>query len=184
MIVVAERIDIAAVRAALHRRRGHDHGMLQRVDEDAHIDELARPELQLGIVEGRLDLHRAGCLVDLIVDDEQGAGVDDRRIVGVERLDFDRSLGHGAVDRAELLLRQIEDHRDRLNLSDHDDAIRIGGMDDIAGIDGADAGAPIDGRADGRIVERGFGTVYGGLVGLQLGRELRHGRRLRVGLLL
>ena len=40
-------IDEGAVRAALHRRgRHHDH-MRQRVDEEPHVDELARPELQV-----------------------------------------------------------------------------------------------------------------------------------------
>ena len=66
-----------------------------------------------------LELDRAGGLVDLVVDHLELAAVDHRLVVGAEH--FDRQgapFGHRAVDVAELLLRQGEQHRDRLQLRD------------------------------------------------------------------
>ncbi len=118
-IVVLDDVHEGAVRTALHRAGRDHHDLLQRVDQQPHIDELPGPELQVGVGKFGLELHRAGGLVDLIVDDPEHAAVDHR--VVVRALRFDR--------RADLCRRRsltwersccgrVEQHRDRLQLRD------------------------------------------------------------------
>ena len=83
----------------------------ERVDEQPHVDELPRPKLQVGVGEFRLQLDRAGGLIDLVVDDLQRAAVDDGLVVGAEGVDRQRTLREGLVDLRQLLLRQREDNR-------------------------------------------------------------------------
>ena len=67
-VVVLEHIDEGAVGAALDGGGRHHNDGAQRVDQHPHIDELAGPELQIGVGKLTLDLHRAGGLIDLVVD--------------------------------------------------------------------------------------------------------------------
>src|SRR5690349_13417476 len=68
-IIVLDDIDECPVRPALHGS-GWDHqDLLERIDQQADVDELPRPKLQTGIWEFSFQLHRAGCLVHLVVDD-------------------------------------------------------------------------------------------------------------------
>src|SRR5205807_456550 len=105
--VVLDDIDIGAGRAALHSRGGNNYDLAQSVDQDSHVGELAGPELQLIIREYGLEPHRAGGLIDLIVDDQHFAVVD-RLAVGPERLDRQHALGEATVEIREGLLWQVE----------------------------------------------------------------------------
>ncbi len=154
LVVRLHDIDEGAVRSALHGRGRRHHHLLERVGQQPDVDEAARPELQLAVGEFGLELDRAGRRIDLIVDDLELAGLDHGLVVGAERVHRQRAAGERAIDLAELLLRQGEQHRDRLELGDDDDAARVGGVHDVALVDLADAGAAGD-RRDDRWCSRG-----------------------------
>ncbi len=182
-VVVTHRVNEGAVRPALHRAgRHHDH-LLQRVDQQPHVDELSGPQLDIGVRELGLQFHRAGRCVDLVVDHGQLAVVDHRIVVGTQRVDRQRSLGEAAIDLVEVLLRQVEQHRDRLDLGDDDDARRAGGVHDVAFVDHAHAGAAVDRGDDGRIAQRRARVLDRRFVGLNQRLILLHERALGIGLL-
>src|SRR5205085_8392557 len=129
---------------ALHGRGWNGHHLLQRVGQHAHVDELPRPELQVGVGEFRLHAHGPGRLVHLVVDDLQGAAVEHRLAVGVERLDRHLAPCGRGVDLGQLLLRQREDYGDWPDLRDHHDAgVGVDGTHQVALVDHADAGATV-----------------------------------------
>src|SRR5262249_31256532 len=130
-IIVLGDVDEGAVRAALDGGGRHHDGVLERVDQELHVDELAGPKLQALVGKLGLELHRAGGLVDLIVDYHELAAIDHRAVVVAERLHRQRPLCEGPVDLGQLLLRQGEDEGDRPDLGDHHDAGGIGRMDDV-----------------------------------------------------
>ena len=103
-IIVGDDIGEGAVRPPLYGRGWDDHDLAQGLDEHAGIDELARPELQVGVGKIRLHAHGAGGLVDLIVDDLQAAAVEYGLAVRLQRLDADGTGGERGVDVFELLL--------------------------------------------------------------------------------
>ena len=88
-------------------------------------------------------------------------------------------LGHRPVDVGQILLRQGEQHGDRLHLGDDDDAA-LGSAHEVADVDQAHAGAPVDRGDDARIAEHGARVLDGGFVGFDLRLELRDERALRV----
>ena len=157
--------------------RNH-HDAFERVDEQADIDELPRPQLQAGVGKLRLHPDRPGRRVDLVVDDLQGAAIE-LFAVGAERLDRQRLFRLRRVDLKQLLLRQGEEHAHRAQLGDHDDA-GIAGTHQVAFVDHADAGAPVDGRDDGGVLQERLGVGDGGVVEPELGRELVDQRLLGV----
>ena len=63
-----DHIDKGAGSAMLNRCDRHDVGVVQRVDEQLHIDELVGKEDLLFVVEYRPQLDGAGRRVDLVVD--------------------------------------------------------------------------------------------------------------------
>src|SRR5262249_27992897 len=160
-VVVLHHIDVGAGGAALDgRSRDHDH-LVERFDQQPHVDELARPELQAGVGKLGLELYGAGCGVDLVVDNLDVALVDG--VTGrPKRVDRQGSFGHALVELRQVLLRQVEQHADRLDLGDHHDAIGVGGAYDVALVHHADTGPTRDRRDDvgvgedgPRIVDRG-----------------------------
>ncbi len=74
--VVLDHIHERPGRPALHRRGRHHHHLAQRVDQQLDVDELPRPELQIGVGKLALDLHRAGGRIDLVVDHHHLAAVE------------------------------------------------------------------------------------------------------------
>ena len=123
--------------------------------------------------------HRAGGLVDLVVDHLQRAPIERRAAIGVEGFDGERACGLGRVDLRELLLRQGEEYADGPKLRDDHDA-RVGGAHEIAFVDHADAGAAVGGRQDRRVVEERFGVGDSGVVELDLRGKLIDEGALRV----
>ena len=77
-VVVLDHVDERAVRPALDGGGRHHHHLAQRIDQHPHIDELAGPELEIGVGKLGLELHRAGGLVDLVVDHQHLALVERR----------------------------------------------------------------------------------------------------------
>src|SRR4029453_2556820 len=106
----------------------------------------ARPKVEVGVGKFRLHLHGAGSLVDLVVHDLQNAAIDHGLVIAAERLDDQRTARERALDAAQLLLRQAEEHRDRLDLRDDDDgaAAAVATAHDVAFVDLPDPGAPGD----------------------------------------
>ena len=178
-----DHIDEGAGGAALHRAgRHHDH-LLQGIDRQPHIDELARPELLVGVGKFGLELHCAGRLIDLVVDHLQRALVDQCAGVGLQRLHRQRTFGEGRIDLRHVLLRQVENHVDRLELGEHHQPAGVGRAHHIADVDQADAGAAVDRRGDLGVAENGARIVDRRLIGFHLRLELRDQSALRVGLL-
>src|SRR4029077_17929434 len=94
-------------------------------------------------------------------------------------LDRNGPGGEGRIDVFELLLRQGEQNRDRPDLG-YDDNARVRSAPQVAFIDHADTGAAVDRRHDAGIVEDGFGIGDGGIVSLELSRELTDERALGI----
>ena len=181
--VVIRDVDEGPVRPALDGGgRNHDR-VLEGVDQELHIDELAGPELQAFIGKLGLELHRAGGLVDLVVDHHELAAVDHGAVVVAERLHAQRALRERPVDLGELLLGQGEDDCDRPDLGDDHDPRGVDRMDDVAGIDQPQSGAAGDRRDDPGVGKDRLGVLDGALVGLHLGLELGDQRLLGVVLL-
>src|SRR5262249_17527512 len=115
-----------------------------RVDRDATIDEIARPELQPGIREARLQLDRAGRRIYLIVDQVDRTGVEHGLIVGGERGNRGSRLPERQPSLSDDAGRDSENDRDRLQLSDYYDRVGIGGSEKIALVDLANPKPAVD----------------------------------------
>ena len=184
LAVVADHEHEWSVGSALDRGgRHHDH-LVQRVDQDPHVDKLPGPQLQVFIGKLGFQLERAGCLIDLIVDHLEAAVIDDAFVILPERVDLDLAGGERLCDLRELLLRQGEDDRDRPQLCEHNDRRSVRALHDIANVDLADAGAPRDRGNDLGPGQIGALIIDSGLVRFHLGFELRDQRLLGVRLLL
>jgi len=117
------------------------------------IDELARPQRSLVVREGRLDLDRARGLVDHVVDHAEHAVAEFGLIVAAEGENRQRAGGGRARDSRQVIGRQGEDHRDRLDLRHDDDPGDVRCVDDVTGIDEPYSGTPVERGADRGVVE-------------------------------
>ena len=142
------------------------------------------PELEIAVGEFRLQLQRAGGGIDLVVDALQRAGVDDGDPVIAEHIDQQCALAGGGVDSHDLLLRQAELHRDRLQLGNDNKTGYVGRVNDVALVDLAQAGAAGQWRNDLGVAKHRLHVVDRGLIGFYKGFRLRHHGLLRIGLLL
>ena len=106
------------------------------------------------------------------------------RAVAAARLDRQRRHGLLLGHVGQIVLRQREQHGDRIHLRDHHDAAGVGRVDDVARIDQAHAGHAVDGRLDARVVELQLGVLDRRVVVLDGPRELRDQCLLVVDLLL
>ena len=176
--------DIEAVGAALHRDRRNGHGILVGRDQDADADELARPQPLVLIGKFRLQPDRAGGLIDLIVDQQQVALGQLLLVVLIEGENRDGAAQHRFAHRAEVALRQRENHRARLDLGQHRERIGIGGVDDVADVDLAKADDAVDRCHDRRISELGLRRLDGALVGVDRSLEMIDLGLLQVDVLL
>ena len=68
--------------------------------------------------------------------------------VGSECVDRQRAFGEALGELRQILLRQAEEHRDRLHLGDYDDADGVLRLHQVAFVDQTDAGAAGDRRDD------------------------------------
>src|SRR5262249_41684612 len=78
----------------------------------------------------------AGSGVDLVVDGEKLAGFELGGVVAVVSIDDELSaFAQFAGYLRQLILREREDHRNRLQLSDHQKAVGVRGVDGVADVD-------------------------------------------------
>ena len=135
--------------------------------------------------EARLQLHRAGLRIDLVVGGGERAVGELRRLLavpGFHRDDVTRlqALHH----RGKQVLRNGIEHGDRLELRDDDDAVGVAGVHDVAGIDLPQAEAAADRRGDARIGELQPRVLHLTRVHADRAFVLAHERSLGVDLLL
>ncbi|WP_424363942.1 hypothetical protein [Methylocystis parvus] len=88
------------------------------------------------------------------------------------------AAGDGVLHGEQLLLRDHENHIDRLELRDDEDAELIRGVQDVADVDQTNADASVDRRGIVAIAEGGSRAVDEP-VGAHQRLELRHQRLLR-----
>ncbi len=157
----------------------------QRIHQQVHVHELLGEQRVILVVEHRLQPRRARRAVDLVVHREERARRDLLRVVAVERLHRQmRALPQLLRDLRQRILRNREQHRDRLQLGDHHHARRVAGVDDVPGVHQAQARDTRDRGGDLRVDELQLRVVDVG--GVLLGGRfvLRDQRDLRVELLL
>src|SRR6516165_3273649 len=103
-VVILDGVDEGAGGPALHRAGRNYYNLFERIDQQADVDELPRPKLQVGVREFGFQLHGSGGLIDLVVHDPQHAAIDDFVSVGKLRLDGERALGDGGIQLRQFLL--------------------------------------------------------------------------------
>ena len=119
-------IDVGAVRALLHSRCSDGEAIMYRIDEQPRVDELARPEPARFVDKIRLELDRARCLQDLVVDEAEYALVQQGRVVLAVGENRERGLGLLLLllDLRQIRFRESEDQLNRIDLRDDDEAVR------------------------------------------------------------
>ena len=146
-VVGVEEIDEMARRPDLDRGVGRQRDALQRVDQQAHVDELLRKQDALRIVEGGAHLDRAGGDVDLAVVGRQRPLGELFDVGAVEGGDRNGRAGIQPLgDARQIVLRGREDDADRVELGDDDDACGVRRLQIIARVDQPDADAAVIGE--------------------------------------
>src|SRR5262249_37068936 len=173
-VALLEHVDECPVGAALDRGGGHHYRLPQRVDEDANVHKLTGPKLKVAIWELGPQLHRAGGLIDLIVDYYHLAFVERALALGTQGVDRQHAFGHALGEFRQILLRQAEEHRDRPQLREDHDSCRFRAAHEVAGVDQTDARAAGDRRDDFGVGQNGARVVNRRLVELDLRLELRN----------
>ena len=183
-VVVLDHVGIGAVRPVLHGLRRNGRDAAARIDDQPHIDEQTRPQPLVLVGEARLQLQRAGRLVDLVVDQRQLAGREQRLAVLADRLHDERLLRVLFADFVLIFLRHRKDDVDRPDLRDRDECGALAGAHHIAGIDEAGAEPAVDRRLYRRIGQVQFRCRDLRLITLDRSLQLPDLRlRLLIGLL-
>src|SRR5260370_340018 len=152
LVVVADRIDVRSLWAALNSWCRNDGQIVPGVHEKVHIHELIGEERVVHIGKNGFQLVRAGGEINLSVGGDKFSRSDLHLVFTI--VGFDRELYARAqlgVHRRQLILRQTENYRDRLELGDDEKTIRIRGVHDVAGIDEPETDAPADGSSNAGI---------------------------------
>ena len=133
-LVVFDDEGEVAFRAALDDHFRHHDGPLLNGQQQAGVDELARPEPQIGVGKRRFEFELTGGGINLIVNHGEFAFAHDIRIALTEGQDSEAGVRPLALllDRAQGLFREQEDDGDRLELGDDHDARQIAGANDVA----------------------------------------------------
>jgi len=92
-VVGIDDVRVGSFRTLLHNRCSDGQAVMPRVEEQPHVDELARPEAMRFVGKVRLELDRAGRLQDLIVDEAERALTQLDRIVLAVGQHRERPLG-------------------------------------------------------------------------------------------
>ena len=91
--------------------------MAERVDQEAHVDELVRKEAAVVIVELGLQAHRAGGRIDLVVHGQELARLQANLQVAVPGLDGKRGAAADVLQhRLQAVFGEREEDRDRVQL--------------------------------------------------------------------
>ena len=184
LVLGFDHVNERPLRPALHGGGRHDHDLFQRIDQHADVDELPRPELQVGVGKFRLDADRSRRLIHLVVDHPQGALIDRGAVVAASA-----STRSGPFAKA--LLTCWNCCCGRLNSTEigwtcviTTRPLGVVRLHQIAFVDHAHAGAAGDRRDDLGVAQHGHCVVDRRLIALHLRFELRDQRLLRIGLLL
>ncbi|OIQ80319.1 hypothetical protein GALL_379250 [mine drainage metagenome] len=159
--IVFQHIHIAAMAAALHGRCRDGNGILLHIDQHADIDELIGEQGVLVIPEFGAQPDGPGRGVDLVVQSQQRPFRQPDPVLAVECHDRQRAaLFHPSDHHRQAVLRDREQHRDRLHLGNRHDACGIGGMNLISRIHQAQADNPVERRRDAAIAQLQPGVVH------------------------
>src|SRR5882672_983586 len=183
--VVLEHIHEGSLCAALYRRGRNQSRAAERVEQQAHVDELVGEEIAVLVRKLGFQLDRPRGRIDLVVDGEQLSGGEPIFLLAVVGLDGKGHPGTQALEHlGQAVLRDGEHHGDRLELGDDDQAVGVARPDDVARIDEAQAQAAPDRRSDGGVDELQLRIVDLALVEFHRALVLAHQRLLGVDLLL
>jgi hypothetical protein len=134
-LVRFDHVHVRARRAALHAGGRNQHRVVLRFDQQLRVDELVGKQRVVLVGKLRLQLHRAGALIDFIVEGQQRAGAE--LVLEAAVVHIDRKVGV-RLDRGrharQVVFRDTEDHGDRLQLRDHHQSLRVRGVNDVAGV--------------------------------------------------
>src|SRR5262249_34169376 len=117
------------------------------------VDEPARPEHLVQVLELRLQMDRAGGGVDLIVDERELAIGQRRLVVHGVGGDFRRPARLTVADVVEPLSRHGEADENRLDLRDGDKTYVLRGLNDVSDIHHTLSGASFDWRAYSGVID-------------------------------
>ena len=135
----------------------------------------------VGVGEDRLQFHRRGCGVDLVVEDLQRSFGENGEVIAIQGKDLERLfLLHGVTYASQILLRQRENHGDRLDLVDREHPGRVGAPHDVPRIHQPNANASGDRRRDARVIELGCALSTDAWSAATSAVQLLHGILLRV----
>src|SRR5208337_1383347 len=152
---IYERTLLAALETS---RRDHDR-IAQSIDEQLGVDELIWKQRVVLVGKGRLELDRAGGLIDLVVGREQGSGREFVLEVMIVSRDRQLAVGlHRGLEAWQIVLRNTEINRDRLQLRDHRETGRVGRMNDIARVHQPEPNPARDRRSDAAINQLKLGV--------------------------
>ena len=102
-----------------------DDGVDLVVEPHADIDELARPQRVVVVVELRAQADCAGARIDRVVDEDQSPQRMLLRRVDGQHLDLQRALGHALAHFGQVLLGHREVDVDRPHLVDHHQRVDV-----------------------------------------------------------
>ncbi len=166
--------DVLPLLAGLNRLRGHHEGIELGAHRQRDGGELPGPERVVHVVEGRLELDRAGRHVHGVVDEAERAARRDRLPLRGRR-DRERPFAPRRLDLLEEALGHREDDVDRVHaVDDHERIADVVGLDDVALVDEQVARPPLDRRPDRRVAQLDLGVVHGRRVGLHERLLVRH----------
>src|ERR1700733_9401109 len=117
--IVLNNVDKRCLAVLLNGRRRNQGNPIERFHQQPRIDKLVREQREIIIVENRAHLHRPGRGINLVIQSQQFAAGDFLLRGAIE--DVDRQLNvltKLSQDPTEAVLRNGEDHRDRLYLCD------------------------------------------------------------------
>ena len=118
-VALCDDVNVSALRAALNRRKRNQTQIALGVHQQVGIHKLLWKENVVFVVEDRFELVGSGGGIDLIVDGEKFASGDFGGVVAVPGFGNElRTAMNFFEDLLELVLRQRENHRDRLHLRD------------------------------------------------------------------
>ena len=128
-MVGLHQVDEGAARAALDRGDRHDDRRVLHVEQQVHVDELIGEERAVVVLEDRLQPHGPRALIDLVVDGQQRAGGDPVLIAPIVGVRLQVLAGSQLLhDRREVVLRDREQHGNRLEPGDDDETVGVGRM--------------------------------------------------------
>jgi hypothetical protein len=104
--------------AGLHCFRRHDGDILQRVQSQRDVDQLARPKDALLVIESSFQANGSGGVVDGVVDDGKKPASDFVRVLLQRNLHRKLAIAAVLADVAQVLFGHAEADEDGFNLID------------------------------------------------------------------